>query len=341
MFLLCRLLASDIGQLVIEIVFVAVPVLLLVALLNLFLASFLQSLAGDLLLNVLAAAIIAVVFFLTLRKIEHRSLSEVGLSGHQWLYQLLLSFLCGGTLMTVVTLALAITGSYHITGIHPFAAVQLVCFIGASGLLVLLLARNKKIGFIHCVLIVFLVFGVFPAAISLLILMGGVIQEELVFRGMIFRKLERAFGSRLALVISAILFGIIHAWTPHATLIGIVALMVTAGVLVAVIYMLTRSLWWAMGVHFGWNFFQGPIFGTQLSGHALPGFFSSVITGPEAWTGGSFGPQAGLASIFIVGSVGCYLFWRAVREHRMLARNWRERLPDNTQVRGTDMPVTL
>jgi hypothetical protein len=96
-----------------------------------------------------------------------------------------------------------------------------------------------------------------------------------------------------------------------------------------------------MGIHLGWNFFEGPVFGTQLSGHALPGFFSSVLTGPVAWTGGSFGPEAGLACILIVGSVGFFLCFRAARQHRMLPRNWRQRTPDNTQPERANVSANL
>jgi membrane protease YdiL (CAAX protease family) len=326
-----RLLSSDLGQLVIEIVAVVIPVLLLEALLNLLPASFLRSLAGDVLLNILAAALIVVVFWLTLRKLEHRSLADAGLPGQQWLRHLLLGFFCGGALLTVVILALAITGSYHITGIHPFATVEFVCFIVALCLLALLFLRNAKIGFFHSVLFVCLLFGLLTTAVSLVILIGGAIQEELVFRGMIFRKLERSFGSWIALAVSAILFGVIHMANPGATLVSTVAIILTSGVLIAAIYMLTRSLWWATGVHLGWNFFEGPVFGSQVSGHVMPGFFSSVITGPVAWAGGGFGPEAGLAAILIVGFVGCFLCLRAARQHRMLPHNWRQHLPYDTQ----------
>src|SRR5581483_8176691 len=201
----------------------------------------------------------------------------------------------------------AITGSYHITGIHPFAAVEFVFFVVALCLLALLFRRNAKIGFFHYVLFVFLLFGLLSTAVSLVILIGGAIQEELVFRGMIFRKLERSFGSWIALVVSAILFGLLHMANANATLVSTIALIVSAGVLFPAIYILTRSLWWAIGVHLGWNFFEGPVFGSQVSGHIMPGFFSSVITGPIAWAGGGFGPEAGLASILIVGSVGFFL----------------------------------
>ncbi len=334
-----RFLASNIGQLVIELVLVAVPVLLLVALLNLLPGAFLQSVAGDVLLNVLAAAVIAVVFVLALRKLEKRSLAEAGLTGQPWLRQLFLSFCLGGALMTIVILLLALTGSYHITGINPLAAVQLAFLVIGLCLLALLVTRTRKVGFLHYVLFVFLVFGFLPTTVSLLILVAGVVQEELVFRGMLFRKLEQSFGSWIALIVSAILFGIIHLVTPNATLVSAVAIMLTAGILIAVLYILTRSLWWAMGVHLGWNFFEGPVLGTQLSGHALTGFFSSTLTGPAAWTGGSFGPEAGLASILVVGSVGIFLCVRAARQHRMQPLHRRQRIADESQAQSADAPV--
>lgn len=243
--------------------------------------------------------------------------------------------------MTAVILALAITGSYRITGIQPFAAVQLAFLMVALYLLALLFRRNKKIGFLHYVLFVCLLFGFLPAAVSLLILIAGAVQEELIFRGMIFRKLERSFGSWIALIVSAILFGAIHLTNPNAILVSGIAIIVTAGILIAAIYILTRSLWWAIGIHPGWNFFEGSVFGTQISGHVQSGFFSSIITGPVARSGGSFGPEAGLAAILIVGTIGFLLCLRAVRQHHMLPRNRRQRVPDDTQSGHIDRPVNL
>jgi membrane protease YdiL (CAAX protease family) len=336
-----RFLSSNIGQLVIEIVLVAVPVLLLAVFLNLVFASFLQRLVGDMLFNILEAAIIAGVFFLALRRIEHRTLSDVGLARQQWLRQLLISFLFGGALMTVVVLALSITGSYHITNTTPLAVVQLISLIVALCLLVLLLTRTKKLGLLHYVLFALLVFGFLPMTVSLLILVAGVIQEEFVFRGILFRKLEGSFGSWIALIVSALLFGIIHWLSPNATLVSGVAIMLTAGVLIAALYILTRSLWWAMGIHLGWNFFEGSVFGVQLSGHSFPSFFSSAMTGPVAWTGGSFGPEAGLASILIVGSVGLFLCFRAARQQRILPRHRSKHGADDTRLEHTGTSVNL
>ena len=161
----------------------------------------------------------------------------------------------------------------------PGDAVQLVVLIIASSLLALLLLRNKgkrKIGFFHYLLFVFLGFGLLPVAASLLLLLAAAMQEELVFRGMIFRLLERTLGSWIAVTLSALAFGVLHLTNPGATLVSTLAITLTAGVIMAAIYLLTRSLWWVIGLHLGWNFFEGPVFGAQISGHtAYGGFFSA------------------------------------------------------------------
>lgn len=336
-----RFRASNLGQLVIEVVLVAVPVLLLVALLSLLPTSFQASVAGDVLLNVSVAGVIIGVFLLSLRRVERISLSEAGFSRPQWFRQLLLSFVCGGALNTVVLLILLVTGAYHLTASSPFAMVQFAFFVVASGLLTLLFIRSPKMGILHFVFLVFLAFSLFSSLVTLLILIAGAVQEELVFRGLLFRKLERSFGSWMAVIISAILFGIIHLLSPGATLVSVLAIMLTSGVLIAAIYILTRSLWWAIGIHLGWNFVEGAVFGTQVSGHSQAAFFSAVSTGPAAWTGGSFGPEAGLPCILLVGALGLFLCFRAARQQRMLPRTKASASPVQSESRPTEHPVHM
>jgi uncharacterized protein len=326
-----RLTSTNLGQLFIEIVAVIIPVLIVNTLLNLLPAPFLQSTIGDILLNVLIAAVIVVVFVTAVHRLEHRSLDDAGLPSHPWVRPLVLGDLFGGVLMSIVIIVMAVAGFYHITGIQPFVAVELAFFLFALGLLALLFARkNVKIGFFHYVLFVLLAFGLFTTSPSLLILVAGAVQEELVFRGIIFRLLERSLGSWIALLINILLFGVIHLLNPNATIVSALAIMVTGGVIITATYILTRSLWWAIAVHLGWNFFEGPIFGTQLSGHTMPGYFSSVTTGPVAWTGGSFGPEAGLVSILLIGAVGVFLCYLAYHQHRIIPNPRRQQSTQNT-----------
>ena len=83
-------------------------------------------------------------------------------------------------------------------------------------------------------------------------LMAGV-TEEILLRGIVFRWLEELGGSWLALALSALLFGFLHAANPNATVVSSLAIALAAGVLLGGAYMLTRNLWLAICLHAGWN----------------------------------------------------------------------------------------
>ena len=71
--------------------------------------------------------------------------------------------------------------------------------------------------------------------------------------------------------------------------------LVLAGLFLAFGYLRTRQLWLPIGLHIGWNFFEGTIFGFQVSGLSeMPSLIRQTVQGPELVTGGLFGPEAGL-----------------------------------------------
>lgn len=137
--------------------------------------------------------------------------------------------------------------------------------------------------------------------------------EEVAFRGIAFRLLEEWLGSAAALVISSAFFGLVHGMNPHATWFATLAIALEAGVLLAAAYMLTRSLWFATGVHIAWNWTQGALFGVAVSGADVRGLLESRLQGPEAWTGGSFGAEAGGVALLLCTTAGVLLLVYAVR----------------------------
>ncbi|MBV9882492.1 MAG: CPBP family intramembrane metalloprotease [Sphingomonadaceae bacterium] len=78
--------------------------------------------------------------------------------------------------------------------------------------------------------------------------------EELLFRGILFRYIEKAAGSWIALAVTAALFGLAHIANQGATWFSSLAIAIEAGILLGAVYMLTRRLWAAMGLHAAWNF---------------------------------------------------------------------------------------
>lgn len=143
------------------------------------------------------------------------------------------------------------------------------------------------------------------------------VGEELACRGALFRILEESFGTSMALALSAALFGLLHALNSGATVVSTVAIALEAGVLLAAAYALTRNLWFAIGLHFGWNFTEGGIFGASVSGGATThGIFSVSLSGPSLLTGGKFGPEASVIAIAVCLAVAIVLLLFAVRNGR-------------------------
>ncbi len=140
--------------------------------------------------------------------------------------------------------------------------------------------------------------GVRAGAPWLALAISSGFAEEILVRGVIYRITEEGLGTWIALAISSLLFGMAHVRNPGATLLSGLAVALEAGVLLAAAFVLTRSLWLPIGLHFGWNFVQGGIFGVAVSGFQFGGILGSRLHGKEVLSGGAFGPEA---SIFAVG----------------------------------------
>jgi uncharacterized protein len=146
------------------------------------------------------------------------------------------------------------------------------------------------------------------------------VVEELIFRAVLFRIVERWIGTWLALAVSALVFGLIHLANPGATLFGALAIAVEAGVLLGAAYALTRTIWFAVGIHLAWNFMEGGFFSTTVSGTQNPfhGLLRSELTGPDLLTGGGFGPEASVAAIGVGALAAAVLLVLTVRRGQIM-----------------------
>jgi membrane protease YdiL (CAAX protease family) len=148
--------------------------------------------------------------------------------------------------------------------------------------------------------------------------------EELIHRGYQIRNaaegLSGLLGQRAAVLaawaLSSAFFGILHAQNPNATLLSTLNISL-AGILLGCGYVLTGSLATPIGLHITWNFFQGAVYGLPVSGLGPFGatFLVSRQGGPDLWTGGSFGPEAGLLAplAMILGTLLIFLRARRAR----------------------------
>ena len=119
--------------------------------------------------------------------------------------------------------------------------------------------------------------------------------EEVWFRGYAFQALVEGIGVWPAILLSSALFSFFHADNPNVDAIALANIFL-AGILLALAYLRTRSLWFATAVHAGWNWTMSSALGFPVSGLVMldTPMYDTVETGPDWWTGGAFGPEAGI-----------------------------------------------
>jgi membrane protease YdiL (CAAX protease family) len=189
----------------------------------------------------------------------------------------------GLALFTLIVAVAALLGVYRIEG-----------FGGTSGLLPALIAN-----------------ALFPA-----------VSEEIFFRGIVFRWIERFAGTWAGLIVSSALFGVAHLFNPAATWTSTIFIAVEAGLLLGGVYMLTRNLWLPIGLHAAWNFTQGGIFGVPVSGLPDHGLIDSRLEGPEILSGGPFGLEASVIALVVATAAGVWFVIRAIRAGKLVGPMW-------------------
>jgi CAAX protease family protein len=204
----------------------------------------------------------------------------------RWLHHLLIGLGAGLGIFSLAVAIAAALGVYHLNGEGDF-----------SGLLPALIAS-----------------AVFPA-----------VNEELLFRGILFRWIEDFGGSWAALLVTSALFGCAHLLNPHATALAAVGIAFEAGVMLGAAYMLTRSLWLPMGLHAAWNFAQGEIYDIPVSGTPVHGMLNARLSGPPLLTGNGFGLEASLIAIVVATLFGITLLWLAIRKGEIVQPRWVRR----------------
>jgi membrane protease YdiL (CAAX protease family) len=151
------------------------------------------------------------------------------------------------------------------------------------------------------------------------------VSEELVFRGILFRWIEDFGGSWFALLVTSAFFGAAHLHNPNASPIAAIGIAFEAGIMLGAAYMLTRSLWFPMGIHAAWNFAQGEIYDIPVSGTKVHGMVDAQLSGPPLLTGNGFGLEASLIAIIVATLFGLWLLWLAIRKGELVQPHWVRR----------------
>lgn len=216
-----------------------------------------------------SSVVLAFAFFslswLFVRFVDHRDFSTLGLTLQPgWAKQLGTGFAIGTALQLIVMAILAATHSVHYSPIGGYP-LQFWRLVGANILLFAIAAT----------------------------------VEELAFRGYAFKWLMWSVGTPGALIILGVLFGAAHLTNPNPTFLSTLNTAL-AGILLAIPYVRTRSMWMQIGVHWSWNLVLCTVVSLPVSGINFgPALFAAEKSGPVWLTGGIYGPEGGATVTFV------------------------------------------
>ncbi|HZS46587.1 MAG TPA: type II CAAX endopeptidase family protein [Blastocatellia bacterium] len=134
--------------------------------------------------------------------------------------------------------------------------------------------------------------------------------EELMMRGFTLQALIRDYSTTIAVIVMSIIFAAFHNANPDFSWLAF-ANTFLAGVWLSIAYLKTRSLWLCTGLHTGWNYAMGVIFGYPVSGLTKPtdSIWKAHIWGNHWITGSDYGPEGGFV-VTIVIALAAWWLWR-------------------------------
>ena len=146
------------------------------------------------------------------------------------------------------------------------------------------------------------------------------VHEETAFRGYPFQRMVKGMGIWPTQILLGVLFAGVHLSNPGIREAGPALMTVTslnialAAILFGLTYLKTQSLALPIGLHLGWNWTMGNLFGFQVSGtSSMHGFWTPVLHDKPTWlTGGPVGLEGSvLCTLFCCLAIGALSLWTA------------------------------
>ena len=209
--------------------------------------------------------IILLLFMFWVKVIEKNALSSLGFVKRNWL-----KYLGWGILLSLVQMGV-IALVYQVSGIGFFELNEL----SLEPLLFIL--------------------GLFP----FWLLQGG--TEEVATRGWLLTRIATRTNLPLAIAISSSLFGILHMGNAGVTFLSVLNIILD-GMLAALLFIYTDSIWLVVAQHGTWNYVQGNLLGFQVSGTGADAsiFSFTMGSGPDWLTGGEFGAEGSIITTLVL-----------------------------------------
>ena len=138
-------------------------------------------------------------------------------------------------------------------------------------------------------------FDIKEIVISILLFTFVAVLEEVFLRGYILKNLMVSFNKYTALIVSSLLFSLLHALNPNVDLFSLTNIFL-AGILLGISYIHTKNLWFPIALHLSWNLFQ-TLFGFNVSGQDFYSLIEFSITENNVLNGGAFGFEGSIFSL--------------------------------------------
>lgn len=213
---------------------------------------------------------ISLIAMIMWRKMFGLPLSALGYKKEHWAKELGAGLLIGAGLISLVCAVIYLTGSAR-------------------------LELSKGAGFniwllLYLVMFIFVGFG-----------------EETAFRGYAMGTLRQTEKPWLIVALPAVIFGLAHSTNSNFSLLSCVNI-ILAGIFIGILYWKSGKLWLSIGFHIAWNYFQGCVYGFEVSGIETKGIFVSSANGSSLLNGGGFGPEGSIpATVVLLAGIGVLL----------------------------------
>ncbi len=134
------------------------------------------------------------------------------------------------------------------------------------------------------------------------------INEEMFARGYCMTVLKQTGNKWIVITVSALIFALLHSFNPSMSLLSYLNLFLF-GLFTAYMFIKSGNLWLSIGYHITWNYFEGNVFGFQVSGQVANGLYNVHNQANNIINGGNFGPEGGLVVTFIL-FIGFIYMWK-------------------------------
>ena len=240
------------------------------------------SFAGLLLITTLIASLaITISVIIARRFLDRRTFTSLGLQGNrQAIYDLLFGVALTGLMIGLIFLLLWAVGWLQVESL----AWQVESWGNLSASILIMVALFALVSW----------------------------QEELLSRGYWLQNLSEGLNQSLGVLLSSAFFALAHAFNPNRSWLAFLGLFLS-GLFLAYGYLRTKQLWLPIGLHIGWNLFEGTVFGFPVSGQYFYQLVRQTVSGPDIITGGAFGPEAGLILLpaLLLGAAGVFWYTRS------------------------------